>query len=140
MRSSEIRLRKLKLRLRDKNFANHKVPYSVICSFSNLSVTSPTSQLLNLSVTSPTSQLLQPFLRFIYATAHSPTLPLLHLRHSSFSKPSFASPTSQALHLIHLTSSPCYVQSKPNQIPLTVLSSLELCIHVLHSESLRLEI
>ena len=64
-------------------------------SFSNLSVTSPTSQLI-----------LQPFRRFTYVTAHSPTLPLLHLRHSSFSNPSFASPTSQALHLIHLASLP----------------------------------
>ena len=31
--------------------------------------------------------------------AHAPIFPLLHLRHSSFSNPSFASPTSQALHL-----------------------------------------
>ena len=62
------------------------------------------SSLSNLSVTSPTSQLiLQPFRRFTYVTAHSPTLPLLHLRHC-FSNPSFASPTSQALHLIHLAS------------------------------------
>ena len=60
-------------------------------SFSNLSVTSPTSQLI-----------LQPFRRLTYVTAHSPTLPLLHLRRSSFSNPSFASPVSQALHLIHL--------------------------------------
>ena len=59
-------------------------------SFSKLSVTSPTSQFI-----------LQPFRRFTYVTAHSPTLPLLHLRHSSFSNPSFASPASQALHLIH---------------------------------------
>ena len=67
-----------------------------LCSFSYLSVTSP-SQLI-----------LQPFRRFTsYVTAHSPTLPLLHLRHSSFSNPSFASPTSQALHLRHLTSCPC---------------------------------
>ena len=36
--------------------------------------------------------------------AESSTLPLLHLRHGSFSNPSFASPTSQALHLIHLAS------------------------------------
>ena len=57
-------------------------------SFSNPSVTSPTSQLI-----------LQPFRRFTYVTAHSPTLPLLHLRHNSFSNPSFASATSQALHL-----------------------------------------
>ena len=64
-----------------------------LCSFSNLSVTSPTSQLI-----------LQPFRRFTYVTAHYPTLPFLHLRHSSFSNPSFASPTSQALH--HLASRP----------------------------------
>ena len=46
--------------------------------------------------------ILQPFRHFTYVTIHSPTLPLLHLRHSSFSSPSFASPTSQALHLIYL--------------------------------------
>ena len=58
-------------------------------------------------VTSPTSELiLQPFRRFTYITAHSPTLLLLHLRHSSFSNPSFASLTSQVLHLIHLASRP----------------------------------
>ena len=66
------------------------------CSFSNFSVTSPTSQLI-----------LQPFRRFTYVTVHSPTFPLLHLRHSSFFNPSFATPTSQALHLIHLVSRPC---------------------------------
>ena len=53
-------------------------------SFSNLSVTSPTSQLI-----------LQPFRRFSYVTTHSLTIPLLHLRHNSFSNPSVASPTSQ---------------------------------------------
>ena len=62
-----------------------------LCSFSNLSVTSPTSQLIH-----------QPFCRFTYITGHSPTLLLLHLRHSSFSNPAFASLTSQVLHLIHL--------------------------------------
>ena len=41
-----------------------------------------------------------------YITTHSPTLLLLHLRHSSFSNPSFASPMSQVLHLIHLASRP----------------------------------
>ena len=66
-----------------------------LCSFSNLSITSPTSQLI-----------LQPFRRFTYVTAHSPTLPLFHLRHSSFSNPSFASPRSQGLHLIHLANRP----------------------------------
>ena len=53
--------------------------------------------------------ILQPFLHFTYITAHSPTLPLLHILHSSFSKPSFASPTSQPLHLIHLASRPCVI-------------------------------
>ena len=54
-----------------------------------------------------TSQfILQPFRRFTYITAHSPTLLLLHLRHSSFSNPSFASPTSQVHHLIYLASRP----------------------------------
>ena len=92
-------------------------------SFSNPSFASPTSQALhsiylarsfsNLSVTSPTSPLiLQPFRRFTYVTAHSAALPLLHLRHSSFSNPSFVSSTSQALHLIHLASLPCY-SAKP---------------------------
>ena len=66
-----------------------------LCSFSNLSVTSPTSHLI-----------LQPFCRFTYVTAHSLTLQLLHLRHSSFSNPSLASLTSQALHLCHLESRP----------------------------------
>ena len=50
--------------------------------------------------------ILQLFRHFTYITPHSPTLPLLHLRHSSFSNPYFVSPTSQALHLIHLTSLP----------------------------------
>ena len=92
-------------------------------SFSNPSVASPTSQFIlqplfrfsyvtssfsNLSISSPKSQLIfQPFRRFTYLTAHSPTLPLLHLHHSSLSNPSFASPTSQAPHLIHLASRPC---------------------------------
>ena len=55
-------------------------------SFSNLSVTSATSQLF-----------LQSFRRFTYVTVHSPTLPLLHLRHSSFFNPSVASPTLQLI-------------------------------------------
>ena len=50
-------------------------------SFSKISVTSPTSQVI-----------LQPFPRFTHVTTHSSTLPLLYLRHSSFSNPSFASP------------------------------------------------
>ena len=40
---------------------------------------------LESGVASPTSQLiLQPFRRFTYITAHSTTLPLLHLRHKHF--------------------------------------------------------
>ena len=55
----------------------------------------------------PTSQLiLQPFRCFTYVIAHFPTLFSLLLCHSSFSNPSFASPTSQALHLRHLASRP----------------------------------
>ena len=65
-------------------------------SFSKISVPSPTSQLI-----------LQPFPRFTYVTAHSPILSLLHLCHSSFSNPSFASATSQDFHLHHLASRPC---------------------------------
>ena len=52
------------------------------------------------------------FRRFTYITAHSPTLLLLHLRHSSFSNSSFASLTSQVLHLIHLASRPSPSQNK----------------------------
>ena len=73
-------------------------PYE-FCSFSKLSVTSPTSQLI-----------LQLFRRFTYITAHSPTLPLVHLRHNSFSNRSFASPTSQDLHLLHLVSRPSFLE------------------------------
>ena len=49
----------------------------------------------------------KPFRHFTYVTTHSPTLPSLYLRHSSFSNTCFASPASQALHLIHLASLPC---------------------------------
>ena len=49
-------------------------------------------------VTSSTSHLiLQPFRRFTYATAHSPTLPSLHLHHNSLSNHSVTSPTSQLI-------------------------------------------
>ena len=54
-----------------------------LCSFSKLSVTSATSQLI-----------LQPFRRFTYVTVHSPILPLLHLCHSSFSNPSYVTGSS----------------------------------------------
>ena len=41
--------------------------------------------------------ILQPLHGFTYVTAHSPTLPPLQLRHSSFYSPSVASPTSQLI-------------------------------------------
>ena len=41
--------------------------------------------------------ILQVFRRFTYVTAHSPTVPSLYLRHSSFFNPSVASPTSQLI-------------------------------------------
>ena len=57
---------------------------------------------------SPTLQLiLQTSRRFIYATAHSITLPPLHVRHRSFYNPFVVSPTSQALHVLHLASRQC---------------------------------
>ena len=72
-------------------------PVNEQSSFSKFSVISPTPQLI-----------LQAFRHFTYVTAHFPTLPLLHLRHNSFSNPSFASPSSQALHLRHLASAHAY--------------------------------
>ena len=41
--------------------------------------------------------ILQAFCRFTYVTTHSPTLPLLYLRHSLFSNPSVALPASQLI-------------------------------------------
>ena len=41
--------------------------------------------------------ILQSFRHFTYVTAHSPTLPSLYLRHSSFCNHSVASPTSQLI-------------------------------------------
>ena len=72
-----------------------------LCSFSNLSVTSPTSQ-----------PILQPFRRFTYVTAHSPTLLSLYLRHSSLSNLSFASPMSHRIFTYHhLASRPWWLAS-----------------------------
>ena len=92
-----------------------------LCSFSNLPVTSPTSQLI-----------LQPFRCFTYVTAHSPTLPLLHLRHSSFSNPSFASPTSQALYLIHLASLPWCLNTN-SEYKITLCSLTVKLLHECYS-------
>ena len=96
-------------------------------SFSNPSLALPTSHLIHqpfrcftyVTAHSPTLLSLlchklgewallifQAFSHFTYVTSHSPTLLSLYLRHSSFSNHSFASPTSQALHLRHLVSCP----------------------------------
>ena len=80
-----------------------------LCSFSNLSVTSSTSQLI-----------LQPLRRFTYVTAHSLALPLFQLRYSSFSNPSFASLTSQALYLINLATD-IHTHTHTHTLPLLIL-------------------
>ena len=87
-----------------------------LCSFSNPSVASPTSQLI-----------IQPFHRFTYVTAHSPTLPLLHLRHSSFSNPYVASPTSQLIlqsffRFSYLTGSSFTSPGEPPMVCLAVVN------------------
>ena len=72
-------------------------PYLCHSSFSNPSVASPTSQLILQPFFLGAELILQPFRHFTYVTAHSPTLPSLYLRHSSFSNHSVASPTSQLI-------------------------------------------
>ena len=133
------------LHLRHSSFSNPSdaLPTSqLICSFSNHSVTSPTSQLI-----------LQPLFRFSYVTgsshtspgelpmsatnswivtvihAHSPTIPSLHLSHSSFSNPSFASSTSLGLYLRHLVSCPCLLK---NPWIVTVIHAYSPTIPSLH--------
>ena len=64
-----------------------------------------------LSVTSPTSQLISPTLPSLYLRHNSlSSSSVVHLRHSSFSNLSFACPTSQAIHLRHLASRPCFLR------------------------------
>ena len=75
-------------------------------SFSNLCVTSSTCQLI-----------LQPFWRFTYVTAHFLTLPLLYLRHSSFSNSSFAFPTSEALLILQIFLHFTYVTAHSPTLP-----------------------
>ena len=66
--------------------------YTELCSFSNLC-------------------------HFTYVTTHSPTLPSLHLRHSSFSNPSFASPMSQALLILQPFRHFTYVRAQSPTLP-----------------------
>ena len=108
-------------------------------SFSNLSVISPTSQLI-----------LQPFRRFIYVIldprnqghqngwwSHSPTFPSLHLRHSSFSNPSVALPTSQLIvqPFRHFSFSNLSVTSPTSQLilqPFVPLPTSQLILQPFH--------
>ena len=94
-----------------KKGLENELSFTYVSSFCNPFVTSPTSQLIlqpfrrftYVTAHSPTipslflrhSSFSNPFCRFTYVTAHSRTIPLLHLRHSSFSNPSVASPTTQ---------------------------------------------
>ena len=55
--------------------------------------------------------IIQPFRHFTDVTTHSPTLPSLYLRHSSFSKPSVDSSTSQQSSFSNL-----YVTSPTSQL------------------------
>ena len=70
---------------------------------------------------------LQPFHHFTYITAHSPTLPSLHLRHSSFSNPSVASPTSQLILqsffcFAYITGSSLTSPGEPSMVSLAVVN------------------
>ena len=93
----------------------------LLCSFSNLSFTSPTSQFIlqHFCWFTYVSQLiLQPFRCFTYVTVHSPTFTSLHLRHSSFSNPSVTWPTSQFIlqpffRFSYVTSSPLNSPGEP---------------------------
>ena len=112
-------------------------------SFSNPSLALLTSQLILQSfpcstyVTAHSATLLSLLLRhriFTYVTwraahverarAHSPSFQSLHLRRSSFSNPSFATPTPQDFHLRHLASRPCQKsQSSFSKLSVTSLTS-----------------
>ena len=64
---------------------------------------------------------LQPFHHFTYITTHSPTIPSLYLRHSSFSNLSVASPTSQFIlqpffRFFYVTSSSLNSPGKPPMV------------------------
>ena len=89
---------------------------NVQSSFSRLSVTSPLLILQPFRHSSTSQLILQPFLRLTYVTAHSPTLSLLLLHHSSFSNPSVASPISQLIlqPICHFT----YVTVQSPTLPL----------------------
>ena len=68
--------------------------------------------------------ILQPFRCFTYITAHFPTLPLLHLHHSSFSKPSFASPMSPGMLPMVWLGFPLQIPTKPSLRLRSVLTEI----------------
>ena len=91
------------------SFASPMSQAHELCSFSNLSVTSPTSQLI-----------FQPFSRFTYVAAPASTVPLLYLRHSSFSNTSFASPVSQAHELCSFSNFSVISPTSPGELPMEI--------------------
>ena len=80
--------------------------------------------------------ILQHFRHFTYVTTHSPTLPSLYLRHSSFSNPSVASPTWQFIlqpffRFSYVTSSSL---NSPGEPPMPLYHSMlnvKMAFHIL---------
>ena len=74
--------------------------------------------------------ILQAFRRFNYVTAHSPNLPSIYLRHSSFSNPSVASRTS--LLILHYFFRFSYVTASsltsPSETPM--LQSINIMVQL----------
>ena len=68
--------------------------------------------------------ILQPFHHFTYVTTLSATLPPLYLRHSSFSSPSVASPTSQLIlqHLFCFSYVTGFSLTSPGELPMLSLA------------------
>ena len=76
-------------------------------------------------IASPTSQLIiQSFRCFTHATAHSTTLLPLHLHHRTFYNLFVASPTSQALHVLHLAICPCIGGWKKHSVVTSLLQQV----------------
>ena len=90
-------------------FVNLKLQPNLIADFSvcNYNPTTFFGQIGHLQVVDFASYQHGRFARWIKWRACDEGEALLHLRHSSFSNPSFTSPTSQAHHLIRPTSRPC---------------------------------
>ena len=77
--------------------------------------------------------ILQPFRHFTYVKAHSPTLPSLYLRHSSFSNPFLPLPTPQFIlqpffHFSYVTSSSLNSPEQSSFSKLSVTSSMSQLI------------